>query len=118
MTNKAEHILNIVESATDEIGLLDEEMDPRSNQFLGNTPLIFSLVEHIRALIELNKAKPLSKAALMMGQIKGATDHSSWINAIRGQEASIAQSQSHRRGSAHASAAAFAAAPARPILPQ
>lgn len=69
-TAKAEGILRAVEEVSGETGLLPEEMDARNNEFLGNTPLIFSLVEYIRAAMELDKAKPLSKFALMAGMMK------------------------------------------------
>lgn len=69
-TAKAEKILKAVECVSGETGLIAEEMDSRNREFLGNTPLIFSLVEYIRAVTELDKAKPLSKLAIMAGMAK------------------------------------------------
>jgi GH15 family glucan-1,4-alpha-glucosidase len=66
----AERILKMVESISSETGLIAEELDARNMDFLGNTPLIFSLVEYVRAVMELAKARPLSKVALMAGMMK------------------------------------------------
>lgn len=66
--------LTFTEAVAGETGPIAEEMDPRNNEFLGNTPLIFSLVEYIRALMEIDKSRPLSKAALMMGQMKNKAE--------------------------------------------
>lgn len=63
----AEAILNRVDEAAGELGLLAEEMDARSGVFLGNTPLLFSHAEYLRAVIETAKARPLGKVELMAG---------------------------------------------------
>lgn len=48
-------------------GLLAEEMDGRSDAFLGNMPLLFSHAEFVRAALEISKARPLSAMRLMGG---------------------------------------------------
>jgi GH15 family glucan-1,4-alpha-glucosidase len=39
-----------------ELGLFAEEADGRSHAFLGNTPLLFSQVEYVRAAVGVAKA--------------------------------------------------------------
>jgi GH15 family glucan-1,4-alpha-glucosidase len=70
LKEQAEYILRRVESVVGELGLISEEMDARTFELLGNTPLVFSLVEYIRAAMELDKAKPLAKVGLMAGMLK------------------------------------------------
>lgn len=62
LTDRAEAILANAEKLTGELGLFAEAVDAQSGMFLGNTPLLFSQVEYIRAKMELMKAKPLSSA--------------------------------------------------------
>lgn len=47
--------------------LLAEEMDGRTDAFLGNTPLLFSHAELVRAALEISKARPGGALALMAG---------------------------------------------------
>ncbi|MDP9350451.1 MAG: glycoside hydrolase family 15 protein [Chloroflexota bacterium] len=68
--DEAEKILAGAEAIAGELGLFAEEVDTRSRTFLGNTPLLFSQVEYIRAVVELAKAQPLDKARLMGGMIR------------------------------------------------
>lgn len=65
---RAEAILKRAEAIAGELGLFAEEADPRTRGFLGNTPLLFSHGEYLRAVMELDKARPLSRAALMSGR--------------------------------------------------
>lgn len=65
----AEAILTRAEVAAGELGLFAEEVDARTGAFLGNSPLLFSHVEYIRAVMELAKARPLDKARLMVGKV-------------------------------------------------
>jgi GH15 family glucan-1,4-alpha-glucosidase len=53
----AEAILAKCEAIAGAPGLFAEEADARHNTFLGNTPLLFSHVEYVRAVMELNKAR-------------------------------------------------------------
>lgn len=66
---RAEAMLARVEAAAGDLGLLAEEIDPASGAFLGNTPLLFSHAEYLKAVLELAKAKPLGRAALMASQV-------------------------------------------------
>ena len=55
--DRAEAILERVEGAAGELGLLAEEIDPRGGEWLGNYPLLFSHVEHVRAIVALERAR-------------------------------------------------------------
>lgn len=63
-TREAEAIISRVEKIAGPLMLMAEEADPQTNTFLGNTPLLFSQIEYVRAVTELAKARPLSKAML------------------------------------------------------
>lgn len=65
----AEEILRRAERVAGELGLFAEEVDARARTFLGNTPLLFSQVEYVRAIVEIARAQPLDKARLMLGQV-------------------------------------------------
>ena len=65
---EAEAILSRVDRVSGELGILAEEIDSRSDSFLGNTPLLFSHVEYVRAVMELANARPLDKAKMMVGK--------------------------------------------------
>jgi len=65
----AEAILARVEATAGELGLLAEEMDARTGAFLGNTPLLFSHAEYVKAVIEIAKARPLGRIELMAGMV-------------------------------------------------
>lgn len=60
--DRAERLLERPETLSGELGLFAEEVDPRTGQFLGNYPLLFSHVEHIRAIVALQKARSLAGA--------------------------------------------------------
>ncbi|WP_439477961.1 glycoside hydrolase family 15 protein [Brevundimonas sp.] len=47
--------------------LLAEEMDGRTDRFLGNTPLLFSHAELVRAALEISKVRPGGPLTLMAG---------------------------------------------------
>ncbi|HLG71668.1 MAG TPA: glycoside hydrolase family 15 protein [Chloroflexota bacterium] len=49
----AEAVLDRLEGVAGELGLFAEEVDARSGAFLGNTPLLFSHAEHVRAILAL-----------------------------------------------------------------
>lgn len=68
-SEKAEAILEQAEAIAGTLGLFAEGMDARSKTFLGNTPLLFSHVEYVRAVTELAKSRPLGKLRLMPGKI-------------------------------------------------
>ena len=48
---EAEAILSRAEAIAGELGLFAEEVDARSRSFLGNTPLLFSHAEYVRAVM-------------------------------------------------------------------
>lgn len=50
----AEDILRAAEAAAGPLGLFAEAIDPRDRAFRGNTPLLFSHVEYVRAVQALN----------------------------------------------------------------
>jgi GH15 family glucan-1,4-alpha-glucosidase len=54
---KAEAILQRAERIAGPLGMFAEAVDPRNNCFLGNTPLLFSHVEYIRAKMEIERAR-------------------------------------------------------------
>lgn len=54
---KAEAILHRVEQVAGKLGLFAEAVDPRTKGFMGNTPLLFSHVEYVRAKMELERVK-------------------------------------------------------------
>jgi GH15 family glucan-1,4-alpha-glucosidase len=56
---KAEAILQNAERIAGPTGIFAEAVDPRNNCFLGNTPLLFSHVEYIRAKMELARVQSL-----------------------------------------------------------
>jgi GH15 family glucan-1,4-alpha-glucosidase len=53
---KAEALLTRAERVASSTGLFAEEADPRTNESLGNYPLVFSQVEYIRAVLLLKAA--------------------------------------------------------------
>ncbi len=53
----AETILRRAESLAGPTGLFAEAVDARSGDFLGNTPLLFSQVEYVRAVLALAKGR-------------------------------------------------------------
>jgi alpha,alpha-trehalase len=64
---RAEAILERVETTAGGLGLIAEEMDPATGAFLGNTPLLFSHAEYLKAILEIAMARPAGRAALMGG---------------------------------------------------
>ncbi|HEY8080335.1 MAG TPA: glycoside hydrolase family 15 protein, partial [Labilithrix sp.] len=54
--DRAASILERIDSASGELGLLAEGIDARSGEYLGNTPLLFSHVEYVRAVLELDRS--------------------------------------------------------------
>ena len=55
--DEAEAILRRCEAVSGETGLFAEEIDAKEETFLGNTPLLFSHVEYVRAVMQLNEAR-------------------------------------------------------------
>jgi GH15 family glucan-1,4-alpha-glucosidase len=53
----ADDVLSQAEQAAGNLLLFAEEIDPRTGSFLGNTPLLFSQMEYIRAIVALSKAR-------------------------------------------------------------
>lgn len=53
---RAKAILERVENIAGRTGILAEGLDPRTGCFLGNTPLLFSHVEYVRAKMEIARA--------------------------------------------------------------
>lgn len=58
---KAEAILQNVERIAGPLGMFAEAVDPRNNCFLGNTPLLFSHVEYVRAKMEIERARGVNR---------------------------------------------------------
>jgi alpha,alpha-trehalase len=56
-TQRSEEILQTVESTAGDLGLLAEEMNAVDQTFMGNTPLLFSHVEYVRAILALTKQR-------------------------------------------------------------
>jgi GH15 family glucan-1,4-alpha-glucosidase len=54
--SEAETILARAEERAGPLRLFAEGVDPRSGAYLGNTPLLFSHVEFVRAALELGRA--------------------------------------------------------------
>ena len=61
--DEAEAILANCEDIAGETGLFAEEAHARNHCFLGNTPLLFSHVEYVRAVMALNRARARAGAA-------------------------------------------------------
>jgi GH15 family glucan-1,4-alpha-glucosidase len=59
--DEAEAILNRCEAFAGELGLFAEEVDPRRQIFLGNTPLLFAHVEYFRAARDVATARVRQK---------------------------------------------------------
>ncbi|HZU81699.1 MAG TPA: glycoside hydrolase family 15 protein [Polyangiaceae bacterium] len=55
--DRAEALLTRAEQRAGELGLFPEEIDPRTGEALGNYPLLFSHVEHVRAVVLLERAR-------------------------------------------------------------
>lgn len=55
---RAERILERAEKLAGPAGLFSEAADPRTRTLLGNTPLLFSLAEYVRAMLEIARGKP------------------------------------------------------------
>ena len=56
----AEAILRRCEEVAGEVGIFAEEIDAKRGTFLGNTPLLFSHVEYVRAVMQLNETRSRS----------------------------------------------------------
>ena len=61
--DEAEAILKRCEAMAGELGLFAEEADGRTRAFLGNTPLLFSQVEYVRAALGVAQAHCRAKNA-------------------------------------------------------
>lgn len=61
--DRALQIVERAQSAAGEVGLFAEEIDPRSGEWLGNYPLLFSHVEHVRALDAIEGARAAALTA-------------------------------------------------------
>jgi GH15 family glucan-1,4-alpha-glucosidase len=68
--DKAEQIIDAADQSCGPLGLFAEGIDARNGDFLGNTPLMFSQVEYLRAMLEIVNAKPFQKMRLIPGQIQ------------------------------------------------
>ncbi len=55
--DRAMHVVERAQRAAGELGLFAEEIDARSGEWLGNYPLLFSHVEHVRALHSIESAR-------------------------------------------------------------
>lgn len=68
--DEAEAILRCMEQTSGDLGIFAEEIDARTGAFLGNSPLLFSHVEYVRAVMELANACPLDKPRTMIGMLE------------------------------------------------
>lgn len=66
-TAEAETLLERAEAIAGPLGLFAEQVDVRSRSFRGNSPLLWSQVEYVQAIIELAKARPLDHARYLAG---------------------------------------------------
>jgi GH15 family glucan-1,4-alpha-glucosidase len=55
--DKARAVLKRIEKISGPLGIFAEAVDPRTGCYLGNTPLLFSHVEYVRARMEIARAK-------------------------------------------------------------
>lgn len=55
--DRAQYVIERAQRAAGELGLFAEEIDPRTGEWLGNHPLLFSHVEHVRAIHALESAR-------------------------------------------------------------
>lgn len=60
--DRAQQVIERVQHAAGELGLFAEEIDPRAGEWLGNYPLLFSHVEHVRAIHALESARSATHA--------------------------------------------------------
>jgi GH15 family glucan-1,4-alpha-glucosidase len=58
---EAEAILTKAEAVAGDLGIFAEEVDARTGAFLGNTPLLFSQVEYVSAVLALDEALGLKR---------------------------------------------------------
>ncbi|HZU76331.1 MAG TPA: glycoside hydrolase family 15 protein, partial [Dehalococcoidia bacterium] len=65
--DKADAALRRAESLTQEVGLFAEEADARSDELLGNYPLLFSQVEYVRAVLAFRDASAGNRPAQGVG---------------------------------------------------
>jgi len=62
---KADAILRRVEKVAGLLGLFAEAVDPRTGCFMGNTPLLFSHVEYVRARMEIDRVQKMAGSNLV-----------------------------------------------------
>ena len=55
---KADALLKRIERLAGPLGLFAESIDPRTGSFMGNSPLLFSHVEYVRARMEIERVQP------------------------------------------------------------
>jgi GH15 family glucan-1,4-alpha-glucosidase len=68
-TDEADEILDKVDAAFGQLGIYPEEADPLTGAALGNMPLIFSHAEHLKAVMDYAKAKPMAHLAMAAGKM-------------------------------------------------
>lgn len=66
--DRAEATIERVETTAGDLGLFAEEMDPRDGSFLGNTPLLFSHAEYLKAVLALAKSRTAGMVGVMASQ--------------------------------------------------
>ncbi|MBA3624285.1 MAG: hypothetical protein H0W48_07490 [Methylibium sp.] len=67
--DEAERLLKQVEEFYGPLGLFSEQADPRTGAALGNTPLLFSHAEHLKAGMDLAMSAPLEMLHLAAGKV-------------------------------------------------
>jgi GH15 family glucan-1,4-alpha-glucosidase len=68
-TSHAREVLDRVEQRFGTLGLFPEELDPASGAALGNMPLLFSHAEHLKAVMDYAKSRPITHAAMAAGKL-------------------------------------------------
>ncbi len=66
---RAEAILEKVVGIAGELQHFAEEVDPATQTFLGNTPLLFSHAVYIKAVMEIVKSRPLLATEMLVGRV-------------------------------------------------
>jgi GH15 family glucan-1,4-alpha-glucosidase len=67
--DEAERILDKVDAMFAQLGIFPEEADPHTGAALGNMPLLFSHAEHLKAVMDYAKAKPMDHLMLAAGMM-------------------------------------------------
>ena len=67
-SDAAEAIIDAAEKIAGPLGMFSESVDVRTKLPLGNSPLLFSQTEYVRAVTELGRSRLLSRARMLFGR--------------------------------------------------